>query len=272
MAGPTSNGSTPAMGTVSKALSLLGFFSRSRPAIGLSDLARLSGLNKATAHRLLAELQQEGFVEQAGAQREYRLGPAFLRLAALREAAVPIRDLAAETLQTLSASTHETAHVSLLEGRRLTTIAFAYAPHHGTRVTMEDAEELTFHNTASGLAVLAFSPPAFVDAVLGGPLERRTPDTETNPARIRTALGSVVETGMAQCVGGFEADVHAHAMPLFDPAARVIGAIAVAAPATRMTAEHQALIRRELRHHAAKLTRELGGCPPPGFAGAEAAA
>ena len=45
------------MGTVSKALSLLTLFSHARPTIGLSDVTRLSGLNKATAYRLLGELQ-----------------------------------------------------------------------------------------------------------------------------------------------------------------------------------------------------------------------
>jgi len=253
------------MGTVSKALSLLSFFNRSRPAIGLSEMTRLSGLNKATVHRLLTEMQSQGFVEQAGSGREYQLGPAFLRLAALREAAVPTRDLASRVLADLSEATHETTHVSLLHGDVLSTTAYAYSPRHGTRVTMEDAEVLTFHNTSSGLAVLAFSPPEFVDEILSRPLEKRTPDTETDPAKIRAELAPVKKTGMAQNIGGFEADVHSHAMPLFNASAQVIGAIAVAAPTARMTPEHQALIQRELRHHAIRLTRLLGGFLPEDF-------
>lgn len=259
------------MGTVAKALSLLDFFNRSRSTIGLSELARLSGFNKATVHRLLTELQAQGFVEQTGSAREYRLGPAFLRLAALREAAVPMRDLAQTVLADLSAETHETTHVSLTQGDTLVTLTYAYAPLHGTRVTMEDAEQLTFHNTASGLAVLAFSPPEFTHAMLARPLEKRTSLTVTDPATIRATLTRVRETGMSQCVGGFEDDVHSHAMPLFDSETRVIGAIAVAAPSARMTPEHQALIRRALRHHGLRLTRLMGGFLPDGFQREEAA-
>ena len=253
------------MGTTSKALSLLAFFNRSRCAIGLSEMTRLSGMNKASVHRLLQELQGKGFVEQFGAGREYRLGPAFLRLAALREAAVPTRDLAAQVLNDLSAATHETAHFSMLQGDVLSTAAYAYAPQHGTRVTMDDAEVLTFHNTSSGLAVLAYAPAGFVDRVLTAPLEKRTPDTETDPAAIRTLLGPVRETGMAQNIGGFEADVHSHAVPIFDNQTHVIGALAVAAPTARMTPGNQGLIRRELRAHALRLTRLLGGFLPDGF-------
>ncbi|MCF3595193.1 IclR family transcriptional regulator [Rhodobacteraceae bacterium LMO-12] len=253
------------MGTVSKALSLLDFFNRSRSTIGLSEMARLSGLNKATVHRHLSELQSQGFVEQTDTAREYRLGPAFLRLAALREAAVPLRDLAQQVLCDLSAATHETAHFSLLQNGQLTTTAYSYSPHHGTRVTMEDAEVLVLHATSSGLAVLAYSSPDFVDAALSAPLEKRTLHTVTDTDKLRASLTPIRNSGMAQSIGGFEDDVHSHGMPVFDAAAQVIGAIAVAAPTARMTPGHKALIQRELRHHALRLTRLLGGFPPSDF-------
>lgn len=142
------------MGTTSKALSLLGFFSRNQPLIGLSVLSRLSGQNKATTHRLLGELADFGMVEQVGAGREYRLGPQFLRLAALREHNVPMRESASVLLESLANETGETAHISLLHGHALSTLSFAYGAGHGTFVHMEDAEILSLHATSSGLAAL----------------------------------------------------------------------------------------------------------------------
>ena len=58
------------MGTVSKALELLNLFTRQRPLIGVSDLARLAELNKATCYRLVTELCDFGLVEQVGSARE----------------------------------------------------------------------------------------------------------------------------------------------------------------------------------------------------------
>jgi len=260
------------MGTVTKALSLLTFFSQTRPEIGLSDLTRLSGMNKATVYRLLSELQEGGFVEQAGNDRAYRLGPEVLRLAALREAAVPILTVSRGVLDRLSAATGETTHVSLVREDALNTIAHAYSPRHATRVMMDDAEVISFHGTASGLAVLAFSDPAFSEAVLAEPLPPHTDDTMTDPDDIRAALEAVRAEGIAESVGGFEADVHSHAAPLFGPDGRPLGALAVAAPVSRMTPELHALIRTELRGAALELTRDIGGVCPPAYPKQEEAA
>lgn len=253
------------MGTTSKALSLLDLFSQSTQEIGLSELARRSGFNKATVHRLMSDLAAHGFVEQTGTAREYRLGPAVLRLAKLREAAVPMREVVRPMLAELAAETGETAHVSLVQGGELVLFDFAYSQAHGTLVTMGDAPVLALHATSSGLAVLAFSEPAFVDRVLRGKLGAFTAKTRTDPQVIRAALAPVRRDGVAESEGGFEADVHSHAMPLFDVHQRCIGAMAVAAPAARMDDGLRATICAALRRQAPRLTAALGGLMPGDF-------
>ena len=253
------------MGTTSKALSLLRLFSRSTPEIGLSDAARRSGMNKATVFRLMSELADYGFVEQGGHAREYRLGPAFLRLAALREHTVPMREMAHNTLAKLSAETGETAHMSMLQGGVLATISYTYSDAHGTSVRMDDADLLTFHGTSSGLAVLAFATPEFVDGVLSEPLDKRTSQTITDPVSITEMLPEIRQTGIAVAVGGFEEDVFSHATPVFNAEAQCIGAIAVAAPVTRMSEELRTTIRQGILKHGCLLTRQLGGFLPAGF-------
>ena len=172
------------MGTVGKALDLLDLFTHQRPSAGLSEIARLAGLNKATCHRLLTEMESRGLVEQTGAAREYRLGPAVLRLASLREAAVPTREAAMPVLRALAEATGETAHLSHLVAGRLQTLAFAYSARTGVRVMMEDADFLPFHATASGAAVLAHHPDP-------EPLIAAAPDPETLRTRIAEALSLI---------------------------------------------------------------------------------
>lgn len=251
------------MGTVSKALDLLDLFTRQRPLIGLSDIARLSGANKATCHRMLTELAEYGLVEQIGTGREYRLGPALLRLAALREAHVPMRDAAMPVLQALSQKTGETTHLSLLMGDSLRTLAFAYSTAHVTRVTMEDAETLPFNATSSGLAALSFQPDSFIDRVLAKPMVRMTPSTETDPTALRTRIAEVRARGFAESHGGYQADVHSLAVPLFDGLGRCSGSLAVAAIAARMSDTQRHMICRALMDAGSAITSLWGGSLPP---------
>lgn len=253
------------MGTVTKALSLLSLFTQRRSEIGLSDITRLSGMNKATAYRMLCELQAAGFVEQVGTDRAYRLGAEVLRLATLREAAVPLLSVSRSILENLCAATGETAHMSLVQGQQLNMLTHRYSPQHATRVMMDDAEVLSFHATGSGLSILAFSPVEFVDSVLAQPLGTFTNKTETDAETIRATLVDIQKTGIAESVGGFEADVHSHAAPFFGPDCLPLGALAVAAPESRVTDTQRQVIRTELSRAARDLTQRIGGFCPPDF-------
>ncbi len=239
------------MGTVGKALDLLDLFTGARPQHGLSDLARASGLNKATCHRLLTELESRDLLEQTGPAREYRLGPAVLRLASLREATVPTRDAAMPILRRLAEATGETAHLSHLVAGKLQTLAFAYASRQGVRVMMEDADHLPFHATASGAAVLAHLPDP-------GPVIAAAPDPGTLRARVATARAN----GYAETLSTFEKDVHSFAVPLFDPTGSCTGALAVATAAPRMTPALRATITAELMQAGHEITHLWGGQPP----------
>ena len=254
------------MGTVGKALELLDVFTRSRPLIGLSDLARLAQLNKATCFRLVQELCDYGLLEQVGSSREYRLGPSVLRLAAQREAQVPTRDAAMPILQELANATGETAHMSLIMASVLRPLAVAYSTAYATRVTMEDTDSLPFHATSSGLAVLAFQSEAFVAAQLDKPLVKLAVRTETNPANLRDRIAHITKSGVAESAGAYETDVNSMAVPLFDAFGSCIGAVSVAAIASRQSSEQVTRTRATLIQAGRKITKLWGGIVPPAIA------
>lgn len=253
------------MGTVSKALTLLDYFTVERPEIGLSELSRLSGLNKTTVYRMMTELQECRFVEQVNNDRTYRIGTAVLRLSALRDLVVPLRENARRTVQGLADKTGETAHFSILDGAELSTLSYAYSTDHGTRVMMDDAAILPIHATSSGLAVLAFSGDDFVDLILSKPLKVRTPFTVVDPWRLRQMIDRTRELGVAEYVSGFESDVHSFAAPIFDMSRRVIGALAVAAPVNRVNPSNAPFLRQSVFDAAQTLTTMTGGFMPSDF-------
>ncbi|MCK7615036.1 IclR family transcriptional regulator [Roseibium sediminicola] len=250
------------MGTITKALTLLNHFSASRPEIGLTEFRKLSGQDKATVHRHLVELAANGFLEQNPGTKGYRLGPAILRLAAVRERLFPARTLVAPLVEQLAADLGELVHVSLREGDHMSPLYHYDALIHGTRVYFDEAELLPLHATASGLAMLAFGPDRLLADLLKAPLKAWTRHSITNPKQLKDSVDRVREDGIAYVDQGFEDHVSSFAAPVFGDRLEAIGTIAVAAPTVRMTEDLKSRIRRDLPRTASEVTDKLGGLVP----------
>ncbi|WP_420336277.1 IclR family transcriptional regulator [Roseibium sp.] len=250
------------MGTITKALNLLNHFCPGRAEIGLTEFRTLSGQDKATVHRHLIELAANGFLEQNPVTRGYRLGPAILRLAAVRERLFPARTIVAPIVERLASELGELVHVSLREGLHLSPLIHHDALIHGTRVYFDEAELLPLHATASGHAMLAFGPEHLLPDVLKDDLPASTAYTTTDPARLSEIVDDVRGRGIAFVDQGFETDVSSFAAPLFGDQQEAIGTIAVAVPTLRMTDDMKRRIRDALPETAAEVTDKLGGLVP----------
>lgn len=246
------------MGTITKALDLLTHFSPGRGEIGLTEFVRLTGRDKATVHRHLTELEQNGFLEQHPATRAYRLGPALLRLAAVREAAFPMRALLRPIVTELSEAVGELAHASLLQGDVLSPLFHADPQLHGTQVHFDPSEILPLHATSSGLAVLAFGDPELRQRVLSRPLPPFTARTVTDPETLRAMIDRARATGLSRLEGSFDREVTSQGAPLFGEGGRVVGALSVAVPALRATPERMDDIARHLHAVAHDASLSLG--------------
>jgi IclR family acetate operon transcriptional repressor len=264
-------GSGRAMQTVDKALGLLGFFSEGRPAIGLSEIARLSGFNKATTRRFLLALEKHGFVEQDAKTRAYRLGPGLLRLARVREAVSPVQAVVQPILEDLVSRIGETAHFSLYAGGSLATIGLVESTK-SNRVMLERGEAIPLHATASGIAFMAFARPKIVDSALGKTLTGHTANTTTDVEELRKQLRSVRKAGVAVANGSYEDGVCGIASPVFADDGFAIGAVAIAAPKSRAQRKVIASIQSEVRQAASAITTAMGREPHPAITRAQGVA
>lgn len=253
--------------TVAKALSLLDFFSEAEPELGLSELARRSGVDKATVHRMLVVMCDRGLVEQRGSGRLYRLGAGVLRLARVRETAFPVTSVYQHSLDTISAEIGETAHASLISGRALATIGVSES-NRGSRVSLVAGEILPMHSTASGLVILAFSKPEMVARILSEPLIAKTSRTLTDPNVLNVRLQEIRLTGFAEADQTNEDDVYGIAAPVFDIDGTPVGSLAVATPAHRMTNELRRQTIAALFREAEKVNHGTGGRPQAAFVAA----
>ena len=257
------------MSTVDKALELLNFFSERDPEIGLSEIARRSGYDKATTRRLLVSMERQGVVEQDLRSKKYRLGPALIRLARVRESTHPLESVVNTVLERIVEETGETAHFSLIAGGALATVGMKESPR-ANRVSLERGERLPLHATASGLAFLAFAPRDQVKRALARELRAHTDRTITDPDGLRQMIEAVKRSGIAVSNQGYETDVFGMAAPVFDGSGFARGAVAVATPKSRMNATVETTNSTALRQAAVELTRALGASPHPVLLGVAA--
>lgn len=246
------------MKTVDKALSVLDQFSLESKEIGLSELSRMAGLDKAATRRLLVALTKHGFIEQAAETRKYRLGHGFLRLARIREATVPITRAAQEVTDWLVEEVNETAHVSLPGTRGMTTIAYKL-PNRGHVVNIIPSQILYYHATASGLAYLAFASEETANTILSMPREKLTEETMTSRSELRKLMAFFRGQGFSQTRNTFEVDVSSVAMPFFLDSIDPAGTISLALPRGDLTDERRDELIPVLKSAVSRLESALTG-------------
>ncbi|TPL02702.1 MULTISPECIES: IclR family transcriptional regulator [unclassified Mesorhizobium] len=221
------------MSTVGKAVSLLELFTLHEPEIGLSDLARRAGLDKATARRLLMALAAHRLIEQEPRSRRYRLGAGLSRLARIRDAHFPFVRLAAPVIRELSLETGETVHLSEFSAGALLTLHVELSTK-ANRVNVDVGQVLPLHGTASGIAFLAASRLEAVGAYLEKPLQAFTSFTMTQPDDLVKAIALAASRGYSRSAQGYEEGVHSIGAAILGADGQPIGTLAVASPVSRV--------------------------------------
>src|SRR5215207_8996063 len=220
--------------SLERGIAVIQVFSRERPALTLSEVARLTGITRATARRILLTLEDLGHVRSDGrlfslTPRVLTLGWAYLSSLNLWETAQPLmEELTKETNESCSAATldlPDVVYVARVPTSRIMTIALGI----GTR--------LPAHCTSMGRVLLAALPePELDDFLAGATLERYTDRTITEPERLRRTIQGVRDQGWALVDQELEIGLRSIAAPLRVDG-RTIAAINVSAAAPRVPLE-----------------------------------
>lgn len=184
----------PGIEVLNRAVDLLNAFTYGPgSSLSLAEIARRTGLPKATLHRLLAALDVLGLVERtsAGYQlgiRLFELGEHVPRKQKLREAALPF-------LQDLFEASHDTVHLAVLDGTDAVYLE-RIRGHRPINVASRVGGRLPAYCTGVGKALLAFNPEAAMKAS-AMPLVARTAYTITNHQVLAEELARIRQAGIA---------------------------------------------------------------------------
>lgn len=182
------------MSVVARAVSILSAFAPEERDLGVSEIARRTGLAKSTVSRLVAELVSVNLLERH--DRTVRLG---MRLFELGEHATRPRDLrqaARAHMVDLGRATGQTVHLAVLEGSDVVYIQILRA-HRAPALPSRVGGRMPAHATGLGKALLAYADDALVARVIDRGLIKVGPRTITDPAVLRHELVRIRSTGIA---------------------------------------------------------------------------
>jgi IclR family pca regulon transcriptional regulator len=221
--------------SLERGIAVIQVFSREHPALTLSEVARLAGITRATARRILLTLEKLGHVRSDGrlfslTPRVLTLGWAYLSSLNLSEIAQPVmEELARQTKESCSAATldlPDIVYVARVPTGRIMTI------------TLGVGSRLPAHATSMGRVLLADLPPDELDRFLAEhPLERYTERTIAGEERLRAELTAVREQGWALIDGELEIGLRSIAAPIRGADGRTIAALNTSAAAPRVSLE-----------------------------------
>lgn len=224
--------------SVDKALSLLEAFDHPGISLGVTELARRTKLPKATAHRLLATLEQHGMIERRGTQ--YALGKRLFELGNRTVLSRPrsFRIVAVPYLFELLDQTQETVHLATLDGIEALYLARIHKKQSLARSAI--GQRKAAYCSAVGKALLAWSDESVVDLVIEKGLAPRTGYTISDPAQLRSELSAVRDLGLAFDREESKIGVACVGAPILSRAGRLLGAVSVCGPTSRFSPETHA--------------------------------
>lgn len=262
MHGDEGNGATRnGVQSIDRAVAILRCFDARRPTLGITDIARATGLSTTTTHRLLVALQANRLVRQT-ADRRYGLGPLLVQLA--RSGALPttLRDAALPHMTALRDEVDETVglHELLPSGER--AVVDQVESHHELRRTYtEFGTPIRLPHGAPGKAILAVLPVERQDVLLSRPITSITSTTITDAEELRIELARTRRRGWADSRGERTPGIRTVAAPIFDHTGAVVGALGLSVPQVRMDDTRVADLGPRIRDTAWAVSEALGATP-----------
>ncbi|MHA6794482.1 IclR family transcriptional regulator [Pseudonocardia bannensis] len=236
---------------ISKAAAILMTFLDDGYVHTLTEIAAATGLPLSTAHRLARELVAWRILDRTE-DGDYRVGLPLRLIGSVGGPGSTIEERAPLILQDLSYATGAEVRLGVLRDRAVAYIE--KLPGRRPVSAFSSGAVLPAHATAMGKALLAFSPPEYVEMVVKRGLTSYTRYTLTAPDRFRRALAMTRLSRLAVSRWELRLDHSGLAVPVFGPGGQVAAALEVRVedPAAELPT-----IRPALTIAGRSLTREL---------------
>lgn len=228
----------------------------------MTDVMRVTGLGKATVHRLLAGLTSARLVDQDPDSSRFFVGMRILSWAVSAGERFGLARLAEAAMARMADSTLDTIYLTVRSGDEALCLNRREGGHPIKTLTLKVGDRRPLGVSGGGLALLAFLPDAEIERILK---EQAVAGTALpfDHAELRRMISETRKTGFAwydvPVLHGTEVvtGMAAVAVPIRRPDSRPIAALSVAAITSRLQGQRRRTIVAELQDEARRIEDAL---------------
>ena len=221
--------------SLEKGLSVIQAFTHDLPSLTLSEVAKRTGLTRASARRFLLTLEALHYVRTEG--NRYRLTPRVLDLGYAYLSSTPLWNIALGHLEDLVRETGESGAVSVLDGVDV-VLTLRIPVQRLMSLQLSVGTRLPAYPTSMGRVLLAGVSPAELDAYFAKlspkPL---TKFTVTSEYELRQIIAQVRKDGYAIVDQEMEEGVRAISVPICTRSGKTLAALNLGTHMNRLSVE-----------------------------------
>lgn len=234
-----------------------------RASLSFNELLDGTGMSRATTHRVLTDMVEQGFLEQPDHRERYQLGPLMLSTAVLAAHHASAREAARPRMERLRDQCGETVVLAELHGDSVVPVARADGLHE-MRMNQEIGRRYPAYAGGTGKVLLANLPldefEAYLERVEFDALTHRTAKSAT---ALKRQIAEIRRIGVGVSAGERIPEAVALAAPIFGSSGRVAAALTISGVASRFTVERIVEDAALVRIYADETSATLGFTPPP---------
>ena len=190
-----------------------------------NQIAKATGLNASSLHRLLWTLCDLGFLEHHD-NGTWQLGLRFLEYSNRVRKALPVRAAAIHVMRALFEKTGQAVHLSIRSGDNIIYVDHVYAAETGIRFSRQIGALAPMHCTSGGkLFLSAFTPDELSGYITRTGLKARTTKSIATRERLVMALDRVRERGWSEDNEELEYGIHCVGAPIYDENHHIVAAL-----------------------------------------------
>ena len=227
------------------------------PSMGLSELARETGLAKATAFRFIQTLKDLGYVQSLPGDEGFLLTTKLFQLGSYALEHQDLIKLARPFLERLSDISHETVHLAIRDGAKI-----IYIDKIDSRFSLQMrsgvGRSAPLHCTGIGKVLSAWEPEERLDKILENyDWTPYTENTLTNRKDFLEEMERIRRSGYAEDREEHEERIYCLAVPVLSHTGSIVAGLSVSQPRFRMDEEKREKIIKALLEESERLSALL---------------